>query len=211
MNNPGDSNNNPICNKQISIHNPTAGTDTIATVVDTCQGCKYGDIDAMPDLFKKIAPNGDGRVPGIEWTPIGWTVPGASDGSSTTQPSASPAAQSSPSATALTAAEAVQNVGVQEKAAVVAPTAAAPSENPIPPAAPSVAPAMPPAAPSAPASSSASCTIPGQSVCSADGTQIGTCTIELTVQMGPVADGTKCENGYMVMANSRLRSRRSWW
>ena len=206
MNNPANPNDNPICNKQISIHNPAAGTDTVATVVDTCQACQFGDIDAMPDLFKKIAPNGDGRVHGIEWTPIGWTVPGASssseDGSSSSQPSASAAAvQSAPSTTA--AAEAVPSVAVQEKDAVAA---AAPSETPTPSAAPSVAPAMPSAAPAA---SSTSCTTPGQSVCSADGTQIGTCTVGLTVEMGPVADGTKCENGYMVMANSRLRSRRS--
>lgn len=194
MNNPANPNSNPICNKQISIHNPITGTDTIATVADTCQGCEFGDLDVMEDLFYVIAPNGDGRVHGIEWTPIGWTVPGASDGSATTQTSAapSPAAQPSPSATAETAAEAVQNVGIQEKVAVVAP---------------SVAPAIPSAAPS---DSSVPCTTAGQSVCSADGTQIGTCKIDLTVEMGPVAAGTKCENGYLVMANSRLRSRRGW-
>lgn len=32
--------------------------------------------------------------------------------------------------------------------------------------------------------------------------------MELTVQFGPVAQGTKCVGGYMVMANSRLRARR---
>ena len=214
MNNPANPNNNPICNKQISIHNPTTGTDTIATVVDTCQGCAFGNIDVMEDLFYKIAPNGDGRVHGIEWTPIGWTVPGGSDESATTQSSASPAVQPSPPATAASASEAVQNVGLQEKVAVVAPSAAAaPSVTSTPSAAssnapaisPSVAPAMPSAAPTG---SSSSCTTAGASVCSADGTQIGTCNVDLTVQMGPVAAGTKCENGYLVMASSRLRSRR---
>lgn len=200
MNNPANPNSNPICNKQISIHNPTTGTDTIATVADTCQACEPGDLDVMEDLFYAIAPNGDGRVHGIEWTPIGWTVPGGA----TAQPSASsPAAQPSPSATAEPAADAVHNVGIQEKAAVVAPSVTA-----APAAAPSVAPTIPS---STPAASSASCTTAGQSVCSADGTQIGTCNVDLTVAMGPVAAGTKCENGYLVMANSRLRSRRGWW
>lgn len=213
MNNPANPNSNPICNKQISIHNPITGTDTIATVADTCQACALGDLDVMEDLFYVIAPNGDGRVHGIEWTPIGWTVPGGSDESATTQPSASsPAApQPSSSATAETAAEAVQNVGIQEKVAVVAPSVTstpAAASSVVPAVSPSLAPAMPSAAP---AGSSASCTMAGESVCSADGTQIGTCNIDLSVEMGPVAAGTKCKNGYLVMASSRLRSRRGWW
>lgn len=36
-------------------------------VVDTCMGCKMFDIDASPNLFKKVAPDGDGRVKGIDW------------------------------------------------------------------------------------------------------------------------------------------------
>ena len=212
MNNPANPNSNPICNKQISIHNPITGTDTIATVADTCQACALGDLDVMEDLFYVIAPNGNGRVHGIEWTPIGWTVPGGSDESATTQPSASsPAAQPSSSATAETAAEAVQNVGIQDKVAVVAPSVTstpAAASSVVPAVSPSVAPAMPSAAP---AGSSASCTTAGETVCSADGTQIGTCNIDLSVEMGAVAAGTKCENGYLVMASSRLRSRRGWW
>ena len=209
MNNPSNPNNNPICNKQISIHNPVTGTDTIATVTDTCQACKFGDIDATVDLFNIIAPNGDGRVSGIQWTPIGWTVPGGSGESSSTQP------QPSPSTAVQATSAALSNAHTEEGVAAVAPSAAAPSESSNPPAAssaapavsPSVAPAMPSAAVPQPSSAS-SCSSPGESVCSADGTQIGTCTTELTVRMGPVAAGTKCVGGYMVMANSRLRSRR---
>ena len=215
MNNPSNPNNNPICNKQISIHNPVTGTDTIATVTDTCQGCKFGDIDATIDLFNIIAPNGDGRVSGIQWTPIGWTVPGGSGESASTPPSASPAVPPSPSTAAGAAEAALSNAHTEEDVAAVAPPAATPSENSNPPAASSAAPAVSasvaPAMPSAAAlqpSSASSCSTPSESVCSADGTQIGTCTTELTVQMGPVAAGTKCVGGYMVMANSRLRSRR---
>lgn len=36
-------------------------------IVDTCMGCKMFDIDASPSLFKKVAPDGDGRVKGIDW------------------------------------------------------------------------------------------------------------------------------------------------
>ena len=215
MNNPSNPNNNPICNKQISIHNPVTGTDTIATVTDTCQACKFGDIDATIDLFNIIAPNGDGRVSGIQWTPIGWTVPGGSGESASTPPSASPAAQPSPSTAAGAAEAALSNANTEADVAAVAPPAATPSKNSNPPAASSAAPAVSapvaPAMPSAAAlqpSSASSCSTPGESVCSADGTQIGTCTTELTVQMGPVAVGTKCVGGYMVMVNSRLRSRR---
>ncbi|CAD6589652.1 MAG: hypothetical protein ASARMPREDX12_003917 [Alectoria sarmentosa] len=220
----GNSNNNPICNKQISIHNPTTNTNTIATVTDTCQGCAFGDLDVTPDLFDTIAPNGNGRVHGIEWTPIGWTVPGGSGESESTtgQSSGSSVVQSSSSAAATSPSAALANLPVQEKVAVVVPSAAAatPSESSSTPAAPSSVPAVAPSvAPSAaspssaptasaPTSSSASCATAGQSVCSADGTQIGTCTMELTVQFGPVAQGTKCVGGYMVMANSRLRARR---
>lgn len=201
MNNPANPNNNPICNKQISIHNPTTGTDTIATVTDTCGACAFDDIDATISLFNKVAPNGDGRVHGIQWTPIGWTIPGSSgESESAANPSV---AQASPPAAAAAPAAALPSVNVQEKvAAPAAPSAAPPT--------PSSSPAPQPSAPAAPpAASSATCTTAGEIICSADGTQIGTCTVELTVQMGPVASGTKCQNGYMVMANSRLRSRRT--
>lgn len=39
----------------------------MATVVDTCVACGKYDIDVSEGLFKKIAPDGDGRVKGIAW------------------------------------------------------------------------------------------------------------------------------------------------
>lgn len=52
-------------------------------------------------------------------------------------------------------------------------------------------------------SSTGSCTTPGQSICSPDGLQIGTCTAESTVTWIPVAAGTKCAGGYMVTAKGK--------
>ncbi|KAL9131936.1 MAG: hypothetical protein Q9175_006645 [Cornicularia normoerica] len=208
--NPSNPNFNPYCGKQISIHNPTTGTDTIATVADTCDGCAYDNIDVPPDLFYTIAPNGNGRVPGIQWTPIGWTVAGGSgeSESATTQSSVSSVAAVLPST-------ALPTISLQEKLAAAVPSAAvatALSESSSTPDAPSsasaVATSVAPSAATPSNAQTASCTIPGETVCSADGTQIGTCTTELTVQFGPVAPGTKCVGGWMVMANSRLRSRR---
>lgn len=49
-------------------------------------------------------------------------------------------------------------------------------------------------------SSTGTCTQPGQSICSPDGRQIGTCTPSNTVTWIPVAAGTKCAGGYMVAA-----------
>ena len=211
-----DPNNNPYCGKQISVHNPADNTVTTATVADTCDSCAYGDLDVMLDMFNTIAPTGNGRVHGVEWTPIGWSISGSSvNGSAPTQSSASPVAAATPSA-------ALPSLPVQEKVAAVVPPAAAAAatklaETPSAPAVPSGTLAAAPSAgspsnlqnASAPAGSDiVSCPTPGQTVCSADGTQIGTCTLELRVQLGPVAAGTKCVGGWMVMANSRLRSRR---
>ena len=50
------------------------------------------------------------------------------------------------------------------------------------------------------AQGSAGCT-PGRSVCSPDGRQIGTCNAVGQVTFFNVAQGTKCEGGYMVMAS----------
>ncbi|KAF6238544.1 hypothetical protein HO173_003049 [Letharia columbiana] len=220
----GNANDNPFCNKQISIHNPTTGTNTIATVTDTCQGCAFDNIDVPVDLFYTVAPEGNGRVPGIEWTPVGWTVPGGSGDSESTaaKSGVSSVVQPSSVAAAIPSA-ALGSIHLQEKVAAVVPSAAAaaPSGSSSTSAAPSsvsaVAASVAPSAASpsntqtasAPTDSTTSCTTAGETVCSADGTQIGTCTMEFTVQLGPVAQGTKCVGGYMVMANSRLRSRRN--
>lgn len=67
MNNPANPNLNPKCGSTVSIFNPTTGRSHRATVVDTCQGCAPHDLDLSPSLFRKVAPNGDGRVHGISW------------------------------------------------------------------------------------------------------------------------------------------------
>ncbi|MCJ1427934.1 hypothetical protein MMC29_005841 [Sticta canariensis] len=88
-----------------------------------------------------------------------------------------------------------------------APSAPAPAPSPAPPvgtapAAP-VAPATPEAPPPAGVNTTkGSCTAPGQSVCSPDGKQIGTCDGTNHVTFFPVAQGTTCSGGYMVMTGS---------
>ena len=67
MANPANPNSNPKCGTKISIYNPSTGQTTWATVVDTCVGCEEYDIDLTLALFNQIAPDGNGRVHGIEW------------------------------------------------------------------------------------------------------------------------------------------------
>ncbi|KAL8938039.1 MAG: hypothetical protein Q9216_004111 [Gyalolechia sp. 2 TL-2023] len=67
MRNGGNPNRNKKCGTKISIWNPQTKKKYWATIVDTCQGCKMHDIDVSPALFKKVAPNGDGRVKGMNW------------------------------------------------------------------------------------------------------------------------------------------------
>ena len=51
------------------------------------------------------------------------------------------------------------------------------------------------------------CNQPGQSICSPDGKQIGTCTQQNTVTWIPVAAGTKCSGGQMVFASKKRSAR----
>lgn len=67
MRNGANPNHNPKCGTKIGIWNPKTKKIHYATVVDTCYGCKLHDIDVSPSLFKKVAPNGNGRVGGINW------------------------------------------------------------------------------------------------------------------------------------------------
>ncbi len=67
MNNPANPNNNPVCGTQINIYNPNTGSTTQATIVDTCAACAYEDIDVSPSVFETVAPDGNGRVMGIDW------------------------------------------------------------------------------------------------------------------------------------------------
>ncbi|KAL8627694.1 hypothetical protein Q9189_006591 [Teloschistes chrysophthalmus] len=67
MGNGANPNNNPKCGSWIGIWNPVTKTKHEAQVVDTCFACQYTDIDVSPALFKLVAPDGDGRVHGIDW------------------------------------------------------------------------------------------------------------------------------------------------
>ncbi|KAK8127308.1 extracellular cellulase CelA/allergen Asp F7-like [Apiospora sp. TS-2023a] len=62
------SNNDPVCGKTVNIvYN---GVTTSAQVWDKCTGCGDGDLDATPDLFKRIVGSTDpGRV-SISWSGI---------------------------------------------------------------------------------------------------------------------------------------------
>ncbi|TKA75668.1 hypothetical protein B0A49_06576 [Cryomyces minteri] len=65
MANPANPNLNPKCGKYITIS--YAGATHQAKIVDTCGGCDNAAIDLSNSLFTAVAPNGDGRVHGIEW------------------------------------------------------------------------------------------------------------------------------------------------
>ncbi|KAI7185467.1 hypothetical protein KC343_g23223, partial [Hortaea werneckii] len=65
MDNGANPNNNPLCGQTITIS--YQGSTHQAKVVDTCPGCEDAAIDLSPSLFEAVAPNGDGRVHGVEW------------------------------------------------------------------------------------------------------------------------------------------------
>lgn len=65
MANGANPNANPKCGQKIEIS--YQGNTHVATVFDTCPGCSGGSIDLTEGLFKKVAPNGDGRVSGVSW------------------------------------------------------------------------------------------------------------------------------------------------
>jgi len=58
-------NNNPLCGKSVTID--YQGAQHQAKIVDTCGGCDGAAIDLSNSLFAAVAPNGDGRVHGINW------------------------------------------------------------------------------------------------------------------------------------------------
>lgn len=67
MHSGANTNKNPRCGSWIDIWNPKTKQLHNATVVDTCQACALHDIDVSPALFKLVAPEGDGRVKGVDW------------------------------------------------------------------------------------------------------------------------------------------------
>lgn len=60
-------NANAKCGSKIGIFNPNSGLYVEATVVDTCEACAEYDIDVDQATFSAVAPNGDGRVHGVDW------------------------------------------------------------------------------------------------------------------------------------------------
>lgn len=68
MNNPPNPNANRLCGTTIGIYNPATGGTTQATIVDTCYGCAFEDIDVSPSVFERVDPGGlgDGRI-GVDW------------------------------------------------------------------------------------------------------------------------------------------------
>ncbi|KAK5684738.1 hypothetical protein LTR17_027096 [Elasticomyces elasticus] len=65
MNNGVNPNVNPRCGTYIIIR--YLGLNHSAQIVDTCGGCDGASIDLSPTFFTVVAPNGDGRVSGVEW------------------------------------------------------------------------------------------------------------------------------------------------
>ncbi|CEP09780.1 hypothetical protein [Parasitella parasitica] len=57
--------NGPYCGKSIDVKSEH-GSVTLK-IVDTCPGCKRGDVDMSRAAFQKIAKLSDGRVP-ISWS-----------------------------------------------------------------------------------------------------------------------------------------------
>lgn len=60
------SNGNPYCGRKLSIK-AADGSIVSATVGDKCMGCEGQSIDLTDALFKKVVPNGDGRVKDVQW------------------------------------------------------------------------------------------------------------------------------------------------
>jgi expansin (peptidoglycan-binding protein) len=54
----------PNCFKQLQI--TANGKSAVATVMDQCPGCAYGDLDMSPSLFSHFADHSVGRF-GISW------------------------------------------------------------------------------------------------------------------------------------------------
>ncbi|KAL8805715.1 MAG: hypothetical protein Q9200_005316 [Gallowayella weberi] len=181
---------------------------------------------AYPDLFRANIGNGcateEGpnnlafpnpgpvlvKAPGAPVGPPVGTCGKAAASSGSGSPAAPPAAGSQgASGTAPTPASAPSPPAAPSIVAIPPPGAAAatgsvaPSGNASSGSSSGGAAAPAPAAPAAPAAPSGdSCSTPGQSVCSPDGTKIGTCDTNMKVIFMPVAAGTKCEGGIMVHA-----------
>ncbi|MCJ1468206.1 hypothetical protein MMC07_006834 [Pseudocyphellaria aurata] len=193
----------------------TAGSKKRSTNVDITKRA-----DSFPDMFKANIGNGcttaeGGNVlfpdpgPSVEKhdtfpskEPVGSCGTGTSastDGNTGGTGSTGSSGSGAAPAPAPTPAPVVPSApAASPSASTPAPSVAAPS-----PAASPAAPATPESPPPAGvAPSQGSCSAPGQSVCSPDGKQIGTCDPTNHVTFFPVAQGTVCQGGYMVMAGA---------
>ena len=141
----------------------------------------------------------------------GAAAPAATGGASSPAAAGSGAASPAASPAASAASPDSQSVAGSAPAAAVTPAPSAGASAAAPDSQSAAAPAVvasPAAGAAAAGASNASgstastgtCTQPGQSICSPDGLQIGTCTMSNTVTWIPVASGTKCVGGYMVAA-----------
>ena len=189
-----------------NIPTSDCGTVDSMNVLFPDPGASVESADANPS-DKPVAPTGP------KCGASGAAAPAATGAASAGSGAASPAA--SPAASAASP-DSQSGAGGASPAATPAPSAAPDSQSvPAPvrvaspassPAAPiAAAPAVAPAATgvsnsSGGGASTGTCTQPGQSICSPDGLQIGTCTQGNTVTWIPVAAGTKCSGGLMVAA-----------
>lgn len=64
--NNGNPNNNPLCNKTVTITGKN-GQKYTAKIVDRCPGCTENDLDLTQSFFNTVTSNGDGRVSGMQW------------------------------------------------------------------------------------------------------------------------------------------------
>ncbi|KAI9359842.1 RlpA-like double-psi beta-barrel-protein domain-containing protein-containing protein [Pilaira anomala] len=65
MGNGANPNHNPLCGKKIRVKGPKGSTT--ATIVDTCPGCAWGDVDLSYAAFEDIADFDAGRVK-VTWS-----------------------------------------------------------------------------------------------------------------------------------------------
>lgn len=173
-----------------SVESAAAGSSNLP-VAPT--GPKCGSSGAAAPAATGSAPAGSGAA-----------SPAASPAASAASPDsqsaaggASAAVTPAPSTGASAAAPDSQSAAAPAVVASPAASAAAPTSAAAAPAAPA---ATGVSSSSGSSASTGTCTQPGQSICSPDGLQIGTCTESNTVTWIPVASGTKCVGGYMVAA-----------
>ena len=124
----------------------------------------------------------------------GAASPAVSPAASAASPDSQSPAASAPAAAVTPAPSVAASAAAPDSQSAASPAVVASPAATSAAAAPAAAPA------SGSSASTGTCTQPGQSICSPDGLQIGTCTASNTVTWIPVAAGTKCVGGYMVAA-----------